>query len=277
MTISAPDDDAAQVLTHPGSGAAAISAVEALWDRQAPVAPRTRASRILGRSPLGDSARAWFAPALGEARTAELLRTLSTSGEPWRVLHAIPVVAGAPAIDHLVIGPAGVFALSTATRDESGSETHVREPLVEARLASTLLSNALGRPAVVRAITVVVEPGRRPAEIPGVDVVGLDRLVRHLRSLVPVQSVEEVREITRVALKPRTWRAPGETAVFSSSAPGAGSHAHPTASELGFWFARLRTEVARARRVRLAWVTGLSGTVAAAAVIAPMVVQQLSS
>lgn len=284
MTIPAPNDDAAPVLTHEPRPAAAVSAVEALWESRGLIAERSPLDRLLGRSPVRAEAHDLFAKARGEARAAELLRTLSTSGEPWRVLHAIPVVDGAPEVDHLVIGPAGVFAVSTATR--SGSGATLRDPAVEARRASELLSGALGRPVVVRAVVGVVEPGRRSvtdADADGdadadarVDVVTLDRLVRHLHSLVPVQSVDEVREITRAALRPRTWRSPGDSPAAPAT-QGAGAHAHPTASELGFWFARLSTEVARARRVRVAGFAAASGVLVAATALAPLVVQQLSS
>lgn len=284
VSIPAPNDDAAPVLTHEPRPAAAVSAVEALWESRDLIAERSPLDRILGRSPVRAEAHDLFAKARGEARAAELLRTLSTSGEPWRVLHAIPVVDGAPEVDHLVIGPAGVFAVSTATR--SGSGATLRDPVVEARLASERLSGALGRPVVVRAVVVVVESGRRPITDadadadadadPRVDVVALDRLVRHLRSLVPVQSVDEVREITRAALRPRTWRSPGDS-LAAPATQGAGAHAHPTASELGFWFARLSTEVARARHVRVAGFAAASGVLVAATALAPLVVQQLSS
>jgi hypothetical protein len=282
VTIPASNDDAAPVLTRESRPAAAVSAVEALWESRGLVVERSGVERILGRSPLRAEAHDLFAKARGEARAAELLRSLSTSGEPWRVLHAIPLVDGATEVDHLVIGPAGVFAVSTATR--SGSGATVREPAVEARRASELLSGALGRPVVVRAVVVVVESVGRPitdadpeaGDDSEVDVVGLDRLVRHLRSLVPVQSVDEVREITRAALRPRTWRSPGDSPAAPAT-KGAGAHAHPTASELGFWLASLSTEVAGARRVRVAWLAAASGALVAAAALSPLVVQQLSS
>ncbi len=266
VSIPAPNDAAAPVLTHEPRPAAAVSAVEALWESRRLIAERSPLDR--------------FARARGEARAAELLRTLSTSSEPWRVLHAIPVVDGAPEVDHLVIGPAGVFAVSTATR--SGSGATLRDPAVEARRASERLSGALGRPVVVRAVVVVVESG--PGSVtetdvdadPLVNVVTLDRLVRHLRSLIPVQSVDEVREITRAALRPRTWRSPGDSPAAPAT-QGAGAHAHPTASELGFWFARLSTEVARARRVRVAGLAAATGVLVAATALAPLVVQHLSS
>ncbi|WP_157887574.1 nuclease-related domain-containing protein [Frondihabitans sp. PAMC 28766] len=272
MTLPAPSDDTSSILAAPAIGVTAPTAVEALWQRQGTGDPRGLASRILGRTPVAKDARAWFAPALGEVLVAERLRTLSTSGETWRVVHAIPALPGEPEVDHLVIGPGGVVALSTASRDERPPDVAARRPEAEAARTSELLSRALGRHVVVRSIVIAVDPARRPAAATGTDVVGVDRMVRHLSALPPVLSVDEVREITRTALHPRTWRS-----ALVVATQGAGSGAHPTASELGFWFAKLRTEVQRARRVRIAWVTSVGGVLVAAAAIAPMVVQQLPS
>lgn len=280
MTIPTPSDDVSSILAAPSTGSIAPTAVEALWGEQQGARSRGRLGRILGRSPLTRSARRAFGPALGEALVAERLRTLSTSGQPWRVLHAIGVLPGEPEIDHLVIGPAGVFALDCASRDESAPGTAARRPDAEARRASELLSQALGRPIVVHPVLVAVDASMTPRaglahsiEV-AVAVVGVDRMTRHLRALPAVQSVDDVREITRVALHPRTWRAAGSTPSAPASTT-AGSHAHPTASELGFWFARIRTETMRARRVRIAWITAAGGVLVAAASIAPMLVTQL--
>jgi hypothetical protein len=275
LTIPTPSDDPSSVLTAPSISRIAPTAVEALWEEQRSARPRGRAARILGRSPLADTARDVFSAALGEARVAERLRRLSTSGEPWRVLHAIPALPGEPEIDHLVVGPAGVFALDCATRDESAPGVVTRRPDAEARRTSELLSQALGRPIVVHPVLVTVDAGERPApaDSAGVTIVGVDRMSRHLRSLPPVQSVDDVREITRIALQPRTWRVGGAPAAPVGRV--AGSHSHPTASELGFWFARLRSETMAARRVRIAWVTTTGGVLLATAAIAPMLVAQL--
>jgi len=54
--------------------------------------------------------RAWSEGADGEVEVARRLRKL---GEGWKFLHGVPVGAGDSDIDHVVIGPAGVFTINT--------------------------------------------------------------------------------------------------------------------------------------------------------------------
>ncbi|WP_306332145.1 nuclease-related domain-containing protein [Streptomyces sp. KL109B] len=68
-------------------------------------------ARLRGRSTEWDS---WFAGLEGERRVGNELRRLENSG--WRVLHGIPLPNGAD-IDHLLIGPGGVFAINTKHHD----------------------------------------------------------------------------------------------------------------------------------------------------------------
>ena len=54
--------------------------------------------------------RAWRRGAEGEEEVAYQLRKL---GDAWRVIHSVPVGTGDTDIDHVVIGPSGVFTLNT--------------------------------------------------------------------------------------------------------------------------------------------------------------------
>src|SRR5690554_531326 len=69
---------------------------------------RSARERALGRSPLGESGAEWYWSAVGQLEVASRLENL---GPEWTVVHGI----GGPSmnIDHLVIGPAGVFAVCT--------------------------------------------------------------------------------------------------------------------------------------------------------------------
>src|SRR4051794_31911273 len=60
-------------------------------------------------TPSGD-ALSWYKGALGEIAVAGVLGWL---GSEWTVLHSVPVGAGDSDIDHVVIGPAGVFTINT--------------------------------------------------------------------------------------------------------------------------------------------------------------------
>ncbi|MBG6212216.1 hypothetical protein RCH23_000129 [Cryobacterium sp. CAN_C3] len=47
---------------------------------------------------------------------------LSKLGPEWTVLHAVPVGSGSSDIDHVVIGPAGVFTINTKNHTGKISE-----------------------------------------------------------------------------------------------------------------------------------------------------------
>ena len=59
----------------------------------------------------------WYVGALGEIEVGVLLGAL---GPDWMVRHAVPIGQGTADVDHLVIGPGGVFALNTKHSAGSG-------------------------------------------------------------------------------------------------------------------------------------------------------------
>jgi hypothetical protein len=59
---------------------------------------------------LHEDARPWFIGALGEIEVGRLLGEL---GPEWFVRHSVPIGSGTTDVDHLVIGPGGVFAINT--------------------------------------------------------------------------------------------------------------------------------------------------------------------
>jgi len=59
---------------------------------------------------LAEKVLSWYWGVLGERRVAAHLARL---GPEWCVLHSIPIGTKGKDIDHLVIGPPGVFAINT--------------------------------------------------------------------------------------------------------------------------------------------------------------------
>ncbi len=57
-----------------------------------------------------DDAWPWFTGALGEIEVGRMLDEL---GPEWFVRHSVPIGSGTKDVDHLVIGPGGVFAINT--------------------------------------------------------------------------------------------------------------------------------------------------------------------
>jgi hypothetical protein len=229
-------------------GQAAISAFMA---RYAAVPARSRLARFFGRSPLGADTRPSYRGALGELVVGEALDAL---GPHWDVLHAVPVGGGEADIDHVVIGPAGVFTVTT--KNHSGQDvwvagstfvvagepmTYVRDSQFEAARAAHLLGVAAGHPIEVLPMIVVIDPRRltiraRPA---GVEVVSSHLLMRWFDRAPRRLSGAEVAEISDLADRPLTWQLE--------------SAADEDAESLRRDFARVRADVNAAIRRRVLW------------------------
>lgn len=144
-------------------GAAARARARALRDA-APV--RTFFARLVN---LRTPERAWRIGADGEERVAAQLARLVDLDPRWRVLHAVPVGEAGADIDHLVIGPGGIFTLNTKHHPGAalwvGGDTfmvngqrqpYVRKSRYEAGRAARLLMAAAGLPLRVDGIIVPV-------------------------------------------------------------------------------------------------------------------------
>lgn len=124
---------------------------------------RTFVDRVLGGH---TEERAWPVGAKGEQ---EVARRLGKLGEGWQCLHAVPVGDNGSDIDHVVIGPGGVFTLNTKHHPGkqvwvgerallvSGHRTdYLRDSRFEGRRASKLLSVACGVPVDAQPLIVVM-------------------------------------------------------------------------------------------------------------------------
>lgn len=214
---------------------------------QASAPPRSGVARLFGRSPLSADSMSWYLGALGEL---EVARVLDQLGPEWSVIHAIPIGSAGSDIDHLAIGPAGVFTINSKFHEGTsvwvGSRRllvnghpidHLRNARFEASRVAKLLSRAHGRPVEVTPVVAIVGAKRitvkeRPADV---IVVASNRLVRHLTSSPAALRPEEAEQLRRLANDPATW---GQASVPEADLTG---------------FADLRESVARARRRRGAW------------------------
>lgn len=142
--------------------------IEELMAVQSLVPPRTWLQKLFGASPLGPESWPWYKGALGEIAVGRILEGL---GPEWLVLHAIPVGKGSSDIDHLLVGPAGVFTVNTKNHSGqsvwvagrtlmvAGKKTrHLYNAAYEAARASKLLSAAAGTTVDVTGMVVVVDP-----------------------------------------------------------------------------------------------------------------------
>jgi hypothetical protein len=152
---------------------------------------------------------AWRRGAAGEQRTARLLGPLERHG--WVVLHDL-AVPGSPAnLDHLVIGPGGVFVVDSKHYrgrlhfDPSGRLWHGRYPLTSTVQAVSFeadrAAQVLADPHVVVPI-VAVHGAQVPwakVRVAGVPVVSARRLPSMLRQLPTVLGPERVAALANQA------------------------------------------------------------------------------
>lgn len=198
------------------AGAAAREQALAL-KQTAPV--RTFLARVLG---VKTDERAWRIGADAEEEVAARLRKL---GDAWKVLHAVPVGENGSDIDHVVIGPGGVFTINTKHHPDAaiwvGGNTfmvdghrvpYVRNSRFEAQRTARMLTAALGGVPVSTTGLIAVMGARKGFTIrtqpdDGAVVVMTRReIARWLDKRPEVLTSEEVEAIYAVARRSDTWR-----------------------------------------------------------------------
>jgi hypothetical protein len=146
---------------------------------------------------------AWRRGAVGERRTARLLGHLERHG--WAVLHDLAVPGSQANLDHLVIGPGGVFVIDSKQYrgrlqlDPTGRLWHGRYPLAPALRAVSFeadqAAQVLPDPGVAVVPIVAVHGAQVPwgkVVVEGVPVVPARRLPSMLRQLPAVLEPEGV-------------------------------------------------------------------------------------
>jgi len=142
------------------------AAIVALLRAQADRPPRSRLARVFGASPLGSESRPWYHAALSEIEVGDVLSRLPPE---WSVLHALPVGVGSSDLDHIVIGPGGVFIVNTKNHpgqviwvsQRAFLVSGIRYPYIrnmeyEMGRTERLLSVAAGTPVEVSGVLAVV-------------------------------------------------------------------------------------------------------------------------
>lgn len=210
--------DSLQVYDISENVAGAAARERALAERQAQGRVRHVLARMVGAR---TDERAWRIGADGEEAVGEQLAKL---GPEWRVLHAVRVGERGSDIDHVVIGPAGVFTVNAKHHPHSsvwvGGDTfmvngqrvpYIRNSRYEARRASRLLTERAGFP--VGAVGVIAVMGahrgftvkRQPED--GTVVVVQRRRISHLLQKLPSRlNAREIDVVFEVARRSTTWQ-----------------------------------------------------------------------
>ena len=197
---------------RPGSSASAAAA-----NARAAAPVRSVLARLMG---VHTDERAWRLGAAGEELVGHQLGRLMKRDPRWRCLHAIPVGRRGSDIDHLVIGPGGVFTLNAKHHPRArlwvGGDTFmvngVRQPYVrnsrhEAHRAGRLLSAAVGHPVAVSGVIVPVNGHSLSIKQPPADVMVVPRrqLRRWLSSLPQALPGAIVDSLYEQARRSTTW------------------------------------------------------------------------
>ncbi|WP_330437542.1 nuclease-related domain-containing protein [Streptomyces griseoaurantiacus] len=173
--------------------------------------------RLIDRRRPRSEIRSWADGLTGERLTGRRLDRLRSRG--WFTLHAIQWANGTD-IDHLAIGPAGVFCVNskrhrgktvwygdTAVTVNGSPTRHIAASQSEARRVSRALSKFCGMNIPVRPVISVVHAAKLTVKgaNPPVLVLDVEQLGRVLSGLAPVLPPDQVAHIYDVARDARTW------------------------------------------------------------------------
>ncbi|GAA3746569.1 hypothetical protein GCM10022239_22670 [Leifsonia bigeumensis] len=228
--------------------------VRELLRQHAAVVRLSHLARFFGLHPLPRGLRSLYQAAVGEVAVADALAQL---GPEWLVLHAVPVGKDGSDVDHIAIGPPGVYTISV--RHHPGRELwvgggvllvdgermpHIRDCEFEAVRAAQLMSDAVGERVEATPCLVVVDPRSVTVARPPrrVAILTPRELRPWLKSLSALFGPDRLARFRAAASEDDTWHDIGK----------------PTAdvAECLDRFRRLQAEVSQARHLRLTWITG---------------------
>ena len=179
---------------------------------------RTVLARVLG---VHTDERAWRIGADGEEKVAAQLGKVEKKDSRWRLLHAVPVGGRGSDIDHVVIGPGGVFTINAKHHPDAtiwvggstfivngGKQPYVRNARHEAQRASRLLTEACGFPVHVEGLVVPVNAKSVTvkSQPDGVSVIPRMQLSTWLLRHGDIHTDERIAAMYEVARRSTTWR-----------------------------------------------------------------------
>lgn len=181
--------------------------------------PLTMLAKAFGASPIHREDQSWHTGAVGERIVAE---TLSKLPAGWHVFHSIPVGKKDADVDHVVVGPGGIFTINTKhhagknvwVRDRAlwvaGQSTHyIGYAESEAKSLTGALRRSLPWIPDAQPLVVIVNAKeikeRKAPQVVHVD--GGRTVGRWIRKRRAQLTPDAVARIVDVINDPRTWRA----------------------------------------------------------------------
>ncbi|MEN2739215.1 DUF2510 domain-containing protein [Microbacterium sp. X-17] len=201
--------------TRPAGYAVALKCLQVQADAE-DVDPSLRSDKHVRLHP---DAWSWYQGALGEIEVGSLLGAL---GPEWFVRHSVPIGADTKDVDHLVIGPGGVFAINTkhhagasvwvgdhVLRVNNANTSHLKIARSDALDVSRRLAGHVGFPVPVTPVLAVfnaraLKDGRSTQNRPIV-VKDARQLVAWLRSQPAQLSPTKIELLKLAAEEPTTW------------------------------------------------------------------------
>ena len=220
------------------------SVIDELLRQQVGTPDRNGFGRLVGDSPLGVDSLSWYRGALGEVAVGRILATLPAE---WTVFHALPIGKKGADIDHVVIGPGGIFTINT--KNHSGKavwvagqtlmvsgqkQPHIRNAEFEATRVTTLLRERMPSLPPVQSVVAVLDPKSLLIKVKPerVAVLTAAQLRRWLLKRPVVVTAAQLAELAAIIDDRATWPA----AVF------------PPMENAAVRFTELDTQVRAARR-----------------------------
>jgi hypothetical protein len=179
---------------------------------------KTTLARVLG---VHTEERAWRIGADGEEKVAAQLAKVAKKDPRWQFLHAIPVGDRGSDIDHLIVGPGGVFTVNAKNHPKAKiwvggntftvnghKQSYVRNSRYEAARAAKLLTAACGFPVLVEGLIVTVNAADVvvKSQPEGVSVTWRNDLAKWLLRHGDIYRPETLDSIYEAARRSTTWR-----------------------------------------------------------------------
>ncbi len=231
-------------------------------------------ARFFGRSPLPPESVNWYLGAKGEIAVGSVLAQLPPE---WATFHALPVGTKASDIDHLVVGPGGIFTINTknhrgkriwvarrAMLVDGQKVPHINHAEFEAERVTKLLRERMPLLPPVQPVVAVVEPRQitikeKPEKVKVIDA---RNLPRWLSGLTVVLAEPELDEVVDILDHPGTWRPFRPTDIQLSP------------DELLQQFTELDLRVKRAKVLRVCWaLVGWTSVTFGTAALSPLLME----
>jgi len=257
-----------------GQRRAGQATIEELLRHHRQTRTRSLAARLFGRSPLSAQAAALHRDALAQIAVGGVLERLPPE---WTVISAVPASHDAPAIEHVVVGPGGLFTLSCAVHTNRAvwvadsilvvdrtTFGHIPEAVSQARRVTDLLGERMLLPATAQPVVAIVDAKRitireRPEQVLVLDARSLNSTLTNLPTILGAAELQEIRGILN---DPASWNRGMAEVKDADANPDARARLDILLAE----FAALDSEILIAEARRIGWKLAAY----AVAIIAPI-------